>query len=237
MSTAGKPNDVVLFAGVSLKLGTVCRHLLRSTRVPYTIALLILGIALGSLEYGTKGGLGKLGAGIRIWANINPDLLLAAFLPALLFESAFSMDAHQIKMTRVVVVGVCYPLLGYFGYGLDFKDATVLVWSRLRGVVSLSQAMSVKRASDAAQPLLKPEVGTMFLFFTGGIVFLTLILNGSTTQFLLHILGMDKLSATKLRMLNYTRHEMLNKALDAFGDLRDDEELGPADWVCKPLTG
>ncbi|KAM0854258.1 hypothetical protein ACQ4PT_050536 [Festuca glaucescens] len=308
MSTAGKPNDVVLFAGVSLKLGTVCRHLLRSTRVPYTIALLILGIALGSLG-----------------ANINPDLLLAAFLPALLFESAFSMDAHQIKlfyrmvlgrsfnagsimiflsevslgavalglvfgiisllwlgcifndtilemtltlavsylafytacagamrafcthhgtslgfllllyvfvqMTRVVVVGVCYPLLGYFGYGLDFKDATVLVWSRLRGVVSLSQAMSVKRASDAAQPLLKPEVGTMFLFFTGGIVFLTLILNGSTTQFLLHILGMDKLSATKLRMLNYTRHEMLNKALDAFGDLRDDEELGPADWV------
>ncbi|KAM0844210.1 hypothetical protein ACQ4PT_057206 [Festuca glaucescens] len=134
-------------------------------------------------------------------------------------------------MTRVVVVGVCYLLLGYFGYGLDFKEATVLVWSGLRGAVSLSLALSVKRASDAAQPLLKPEVRTMFLFFTGGIVFLTLILNGSTTQFLLHIFGMDNLSATKLRMLNYTRHEMLNKALDAFGDLRDDEELGPADWV------
>ena len=24
---------------------------------------------------------------------------------------------------------------------------------------------------------------------------------------------------------------MLNKALEAFGDLRDDEELGPADWI------
>ncbi|KAM0854259.1 hypothetical protein ACQ4PT_050537 [Festuca glaucescens] len=82
MVTAGKPDDAVLFAGVSLKLGTVCRHLLCGTRVPYTIALLILGVALGSLG-----------------ANINPDLLLAAFLPALLFESAFSMDAHQIKFT------------------------------------------------------------------------------------------------------------------------------------------
>ncbi|CAM0909401.1 unnamed protein product [Alopecurus aequalis] len=471
MATAARPDDAVLFAGVSLVLGAACRHLLRGTRVPYTIALLILGVALGLLEYGTKGGLGKLGAGIRIWANINPDLLLAAFLPALLFESAFSMEAHQIKkcmvqmlllagpgvlmstfllgtalkltfpygwnweislllggllsatdpvavvahlkelgtskklstiiegesvmndgvsvvvyqlfyrmvlgrsfnagsiivflsevslgavalgvafgiisllwlgfifndtilemtltlavsylafytaqdalqfsgiltvmtlgmfyaafaktafkgdsqrslhdfweivayvantlifilsgvviadgvlqdnvhferngtswgfllllyvfvqMTRVVVVGVCYPLLRYFGYGLDFKEATVIVWSGLRGAVSLSLALSVKRASDAAQPLLKPEVGTMFVFFTGGIVFLTLIVNGSTTQFLLHALGMDKLSATKLRMLNYTRHEMLNKALEAFGDLRDDEELGPADWV------
>jgi hypothetical protein len=71
----------------------------------------------------------------------------------------------------------------------------------------------------------------MFVFFTGGIVFLTLIVNGSTTQFLLHLLGLGKLSTTKLRVLKYTRYEMLNKALEAFGDLRDDEELGPADWI------
>lgn len=31
-------------------------------------------------------------------------------------------------------------------------------------------------------------------------------------------------------MLNYTKYEMLNKALEAFGDLGEDEELGPADW-------
>jgi hypothetical protein len=41
-----------------------------------------------------------------------------------------------------------------------------------------------------------------FVFFTGGIVFLTLIFNGSTTQFLLHMLGMDKLSATKVSFIN-----------------------------------
>ncbi|KAK1263899.1 Sodium/hydrogen exchanger 7 [Acorus gramineus] len=34
----------------------------------------------------------------------------------------------------------------------------------------------------------------------------------------------------KMRILTYTRYEMLNKALDAFRDLNDDEELGPADW-------
>ncbi|KQJ88386.1 hypothetical protein BRADI_4g17381v3, partial [Brachypodium distachyon] len=478
MVTAANPEDVVLFAGLSLVLGLACRHLLRGTGVPYTIVLLVLGVALGSLEYGTKHGLGKLGAGIRIWANINPDLLLAAFLPPLLFESSFFMDTHQIKkcmaqmlllagpgvlistfilgaavqfafpydwnwktslllggllsatdpvavvahlkelgtskklntiiegeslmndgvsvvvyqlfyrmvlgrtfsawsiviflsevsvgaialglafgivsllwlgfvfndtilemtltlavsyiafftrscpsyqaqdalelsgiltamtlgmlyaafaktafkgdsqqslhdfweivayiantiifilsgvaiadgvlqdnnhfqrhatswgfllllyvfvqMTRLVVLSVMYPLLRSLGYGLDLKEATVIVWSGLRGAVSLSLSISVKRASDAPQPFLAPEVGTMFVFFTGGIVFLTLILNGSTTQFLLHVLGMDKLSATKLRVLSYTRYELLNKALEAFGDLRDDEELGPADWV------
>ncbi|KAK6921584.1 hypothetical protein RJ641_012091 [Dillenia turbinata] len=41
---------------------------------------------------------------------------------------------------------------------------------------------------------------------------------------------MDILSTAKLRILDYTRHEMLDKALEAFGNLGDDEELGPADW-------
>lgn len=30
--------------------------------------------------------------------------------------------------------------------------------------------------------------------------------------------------------MDYTKHEMLNKALEAFDDLGEDEELGPADW-------
>lgn len=49
-----------------------------------------------------------------------------------------------VQISRVVVVGVLYPLLRYFGYGLDFKEATILVWSGLRGAVALSLSLSVK---------------------------------------------------------------------------------------------
>uniref|UniRef100_A0A2P2LR88 SOS1 n=1 Tax=Rhizophora mucronata TaxID=61149 RepID=A0A2P2LR88_RHIMU len=463
------PTDTVIFFGLSLVLGIASRHILRGTRVPYTVALLVIGIALGALEYGTHHGLGKIGDGIRLWANIDPDLILAVFLPALLFESSFSMEVHQIKrcmaqmlllagpgvlvstfclgsalklafpynwswktslllggllsatdpvavvallkelgaskklstiiegeslmndgtaiviyqlfyrmvlgessnwgsivkfllqaslgavgiglafgiasvlwlgfifndtvieialtlavsyiafftaqegadvsgvlavmtigmfytavaktafkgesqqslhhfwemvayiantlifilsgvviaesvlssdnlfhnkgnswghllllyvfvqLSRCVVVGVLYPFLRYFGYGLDWKEATILIWSGLRGAVALSLSLTIKRTSDKSVHI-SPEVGTLFVFFTGGIVFLTLIVNGSTTQFVLHLLDMDKLSATKKRILDYTKYEMLNKALEAFGDLGDDEELGPADW-------
>ena len=45
----GNPTDAVLFVGISLVLGIASRHLLRGTRVPYTVALLVLGIAMGSL--------------------------------------------------------------------------------------------------------------------------------------------------------------------------------------------
>ncbi|KAM5566575.1 sodium/hydrogen exchanger 8 [Rosa sericea] len=465
---SSSPSDAVAFVGLCLVLGIACRHVLRGTRVPYTVALLILGIAIGSIEYGTHHHLGKIGDGIRIWASIDPDLLLAVFLPALLFESSFSMEVHQIKrcivqmiilagpgvlistfclgsalkltfpygwtwktslllggllsatdpvavvallkelgaskklstiiegeslmndgtaivvyqlfyqmvlgksydwaaiikflsevafgavgiglafgiisvlwlgfifndtvieitltvavsyvayftaqegaavsgvltvmtlgmfyaavaktafkgesqqslhhfwemiayiantlifilsgvviaegvldtdnilgngkswaylvllyvyvqISRIIVVGVSFPLLRYFGYGLDWKEAIILIWSGLRGAVALSLALSVKRTSDSST-LLSSDTGVQFVFFTGGIVFLTLIVNGSTTQFVLHFLAMDRLSAAKRRILHYTKYEMLNKALEAFGDLGDDEELGPADW-------
>ncbi|KAF5763237.1 putative cation/H+ exchanger, rmlC-like jelly roll, cation/H+ exchanger, CPA1 family [Helianthus annuus] len=472
MATEGEssnPTDAVLFVGISLVLGIASRHVLRGTRVPYTVALLVIGIGLGSLEYGTSHRLGKVGDGIRIWANIDPDLLLAVFLPALLFESSFSMEVHQIKkcmaqmvllagpgvlistfilgaalklifpynwswktslllggllsatdpvavvallkelgaskklstiiegeslmndgtaivvytlffrmvtgstfswgtiikflsqvslgavgmgiafglvsylwlgfifndtvieitltlavsylayfvsqegadisgvltvmtlgmfyaavartafkgegqqslhhfwemvayiantlifilsgvviaegilggdsilkheenvwgylillyvllqLSRAIVVGSLYPLLSYCGYGLDWKEATVLVWSGLRGAVALSLSLSVKQSSDTSSYISR-ETGTLFVFFTGGIVFLTLIINGSTTQFVLRMLQMDKLSAAKTRILEYTKYEMMSKALEAFGDLVDDEELGPADW-------
>ncbi|XP_028067609.1 sodium/hydrogen exchanger 7 isoform X2 [Camellia sinensis] len=462
------PTDGVIFFGISMVMGIASRHLLRGTRVPYTVALLILGIALGSLEYGTHHQLGRIGDGIRLWANIDPNLLLAIFLPALLFESSFAMEVHQIKrcmaqmillagpgvlistfclgaalkltfpyqwswkmslllggllsatdpvavvallkelgaskklstiiegeslmndgtaivvyqlfyrmvlgqsfnvgsvlkfltqvslgavgiglafgiasvlwlgfifndtvieialtltvsyiayftaqegadvsgvlavmtlgmfyaavartafksdgqqslhhfwdmvsyiantlifilsgvfiaegvirtdhifeghgnswgylillyvfvqVSRMIVVGVLYPSLRFFGYGLDWKEAIILVWSGLRGAVALALSLSVKQSSGNSY--IDSETGTLFVFFTGGIVFLTLIVNGSTTQFILHFLNMDKLSAPKRRILDYTKYEMLNTALKAFGDLGDDEELGPVDW-------
>lgn len=132
-------------------------------------------------------------------------------------------------LSRVVVVGVLFPLLRYFGYGMDLKEATILVWAGLRGAVALSLSLSLKQASGESVYISR-ETGVLFVFLTGGIVFLTLIVNGSTTQFVLHYLQMDRLSAAKKRILNYTKYEMLNKALEAFGDLGEDEELGPADW-------
>ncbi|GLU10794.1 hypothetical protein SLE2022_275760 [Rubroshorea leprosula] len=468
-SSDSAPADAVIFVGLSLVLGIACRHVLGGTRVPYTVALLIIGIALGSLEYGTNHKLGKLGDGIRLWAEIDADLLLAVFLPALLFESAFSMEVHQIKrcmaqmillagpgvlistfclglalkltfpydwswkislllggllsatdpvavvalfkelgaskklttiiegeslmndgtaivvyqlfykmvlgqsftwatvieflakvtlgavgigiafglasvfwlrfifndtvieialtvavsyiayftaqlgidvsgvlavmtlgmfyaayaktafkggsqqslhhfwemvayiantlifilsgviiakgflldgktfvnhgyswgylillyvfvqVSRCIVVGVLFPFLQYFGYGLDLKEAAILIWSGLRGAVALALSLSFKNSSTSLTTI-SSETGSLFVFFTGGIVFLTLIINGSTTQFILHFLGMDKLSVTKRRILDYTKYEMLDKAFEAFENLVDDEELGPADW-------
>ncbi|CAI5516177.1 unnamed protein product, partial [Closterium sp. Naga37s-1] len=38
----------LLFMAVSLALGALCRQIFNNTRVPYTVALLLVGIALGA---------------------------------------------------------------------------------------------------------------------------------------------------------------------------------------------
>ncbi|KAM0012680.1 putative cation/H+ exchanger, cation/H+ exchanger, CPA1 family [Helianthus debilis subsp. tardiflorus] len=100
------PVNAVLFVGMSLVLGVASRHLLRGTRVPYTAALLVIGIAMGSLG-----------------ANIDPDLLLAVFLPPLLFESSFSMDVHHIKkcMAQMVLLAGPGVLISTFFLGSALK--------------------------------------------------------------------------------------------------------------------
>ena len=48
-----------------------------------------------------------------------------------------------VQLSRVAVVGLLYPCLKYFGYGMDWKEATVLVWAGLRGAVALSLSLEV----------------------------------------------------------------------------------------------
>ena len=45
----GSPEVALLFIGVSLALGALSRQLLRNTRVPYTVAILVIGVGLGAL--------------------------------------------------------------------------------------------------------------------------------------------------------------------------------------------
>ena len=93
---------------------------------------------------------------------------------------------------RSISVWMLMPILKHIGVGITYKKATVLVWGGLRGAVSLSLALSL--AQDINIPSLLRE---QILFLTAGIVFLTMVINGSTMEWLLHILKLDKLPQAK----------------------------------------
>ncbi|KAK3003555.1 hypothetical protein RJ639_018934 [Escallonia herrerae] len=101
-------------------------------------------------EYGTSHRLGKIGDGIRLWAKIDPDLLLTVFLPALLFESSFSMEVHQIKRCMVQMLILAGPgvLISTFCLGSALKLTFPYDWSwktslLLGGLLSATDPVAV----------------------------------------------------------------------------------------------
>ncbi len=92
----GPEFTAVFVACLVLAAGAAMRQLSRWTRLPYTIAMLLLGLGVGFVihRWGSHAALGgsldMLGQG----AFIHPDLIIFVFLPALVFESAFVLDQY-----------------------------------------------------------------------------------------------------------------------------------------------
>lgn len=97
-----------------------------------------------------------------------------------------------LLLIRTISTMSLMPVLKRIGVGITQEKATVLIWGGLRGAVSLALALSL--AQDSAVP---KELGEQILFLTAGIVVLTIVINGSTMEWLLHRLGLDKLPPAK----------------------------------------
>jgi NhaP-type Na+/H+ or K+/H+ antiporter len=93
--SAKKPYDPLYFPFVALVLGALTKSMLKQSSMPYTVVLLLIGILLGGLNFFLD--LGQLGASLDRWSAINSDLLLAIFLPALVFYSSFALDTHSFS--------------------------------------------------------------------------------------------------------------------------------------------
>ncbi len=127
----------------ALLIGSIIRHLLRNSPIPYTVLLLLIGLAAGvlvRLGLFESWNLGLFEMDVSIisktvdWAaNIDPHMLLFVFLPVLIFEAAFAMDVHTFKKSvtnaiLLAVPGIIMALLmtaalamalSYLGLGLN----------------------------------------------------------------------------------------------------------------------
>lgn len=116
----------LLFIVIALIIGAATRHWLRRSPLPYTVTLLIIGLALGAMN--RLGWLGLIHIGnfsFNIdfigktidWAgDIDPHLILFVFLPTLIFEAAYALDLHTFKKTSanaflLAVPGIVIALL------------------------------------------------------------------------------------------------------------------------------
>ena len=72
------------------------RHVLKHTPIPYTVILIVLGLAFGAATNAEALSILQDYTGL---ARMDPHLMLFVFLPTLIFESAFVMDVHTFRKT------------------------------------------------------------------------------------------------------------------------------------------
>jgi len=100
----------IAFLFMTLVMGAITMHFLTrfAPKVPYTVVLLIEGLLIGlwhQIFNETEDGLhhdkvhahGLFSESLDLWTHIDPHLLLATFLPALLFADSMSLNWHVWK--------------------------------------------------------------------------------------------------------------------------------------------
>ncbi|GBG26644.1 Sodium/hydrogen exchanger 8 [Hondaea fermentalgiana] len=99
-----------LFVGLLLGALSLWGHFKFVPWFPYNAAMFLEGIALGVLHYAV--GLGELSTSIESWITIDPFLLMAVFLPSLIFSDVMRINMHQFLTTAflpaciLAIVGV-----------------------------------------------------------------------------------------------------------------------------------
>lgn len=76
---------------------------LKRIRFPFTVGLVLVGIALGGLQLQVEA------LGILSSFSLSPDLILFVFLPTLIFESAFNMDVRLLSRNLAPVITLAAP--------------------------------------------------------------------------------------------------------------------------------
>jgi CPA1 family monovalent cation:H+ antiporter len=111
-------SETVLIVSGLLTLAILVAGLCRSWPIPHSVVLVVLGMLLGELS--------------RVWAplaplhefRLSPDVVFAIFLPALIFESGFNLNARQLVKDLAPVLVMAVPALlistGVIGLGLWF---------------------------------------------------------------------------------------------------------------------
>lgn len=80
----------------------------------------------------------------------------------------------MLHVVRVICIAVLYPIMKNMGYGLSYKECAILAFGGLRGAVGLSLGLLVELEDNIS---LRDK--HLLNFHVAGIVFLTLLLNGT----------------------------------------------------------
>ena len=98
-------SETVLIVVILLAIAVIAAGLLRNVPIPDSVMLVVIGMVLGELA-GRVGWLSALQS-----FRLSPDLVFFVFLPVLIFESGYNLNARQLVKDIVPILALAVPAL------------------------------------------------------------------------------------------------------------------------------
>jgi monovalent cation:H+ antiporter, CPA1 family len=122
----------LLVLSVSLSVATLSQVVSWFRQIPYTLLLVIVGLALAFVD-------------VRL-VNLSPELILSIFLPPLLFEAAWNLKWSNLKRDLV-------PISLYAIIGVLISIAGVAIGLHQIAGISLTTALLIGASLSATDPI------------------------------------------------------------------------------------
>lgn len=148
---------LLVFFVVAILLGIMLRRLLKNTAIPYSVALLTLGMLIGgSLGIETHTPvINELKESFVLASQLDANLIMFIFLPALVFESAFSLEVHLFKRMFSQIAVLAIPGMVICTLITALLCLTVLPWDWSIGAALMFGAIVSATDPVAVVSLLK----------------------------------------------------------------------------------
>lgn len=130
-----------------------------------------------------------------------------------------------LNFIRFAMIMLLYPVMKRLGYGLTRRESVILTWGGLRGALAIILALMVSYT-----PAIPEDIRSQVLFFTAGIVTLTLCINATTMRALLNRLGLTHVPSART-MLAYRIEKSIRENSEKYLEgLKKRDALEGANW-------
>lgn len=130
-----------------------------------------------------------------------------------------------LNLIRFAMIMLLYPVMKRLEYGLTRRESVILTWGGLRGALAMTLALMVSYT-----PAIPEDIRSQVLFFTAGIVTLTLCINATTMRALLNRLGLTHVPSARTMLAYRIEKSIRDNSEKYLEGLKKRDALEGANW-------
>lgn len=128
-----------------------------------------------------------------------------------------------LHIIRAAMFVLLFPLISRLGCGVTVRDCAFMTYGGLRGAVGIALALALQQETDDGLVDIDTIESHRLFFIVGGVAALTLLINATSSQQMLSMLGLFEESSTETKTMQHYARKRIHKGItQLIMDLHDE---------------